>query len=226
MGKLTGKTALVTGAGTGLGRGIALTLAKEGATVVLNGRREDKLEDVKREIGDSAIVLAGDASDEQSANELIETLKEKTGGKLDILVNNAGGVSVMGRVDQLSTEDFQKMLSINTMTQLSMTKACLPLLRESGEGKLISITSTMVNYFVEGMGAYSATKAAAEALMKTVAVEEKENGVQVNIFDPINVASEGNPQGEHDPLVIAKTVAELAASAPLYKQGEIIKPEV
>lgn len=225
MGNLKGKVALVTGAGTGLGKGIAVTLANEGATVVLNGRREEKLEEVKQEIGDHAIVLAGDASDEQSTKKLIDSLKEKTGGKLDILVNNAGGVPVTGRVDQLSTEDFQKMLSINAMTQLSMTKACLPLLRESEDGKLISITSTMVNYFVEGMGAYSATKAAAEALMKTVAVEEKENGVQVNLFDPINVASEGNPQGEHDPLVVAKSVAALAASEPLYKQGEIVKPE-
>lgn len=226
MGNLTGKTALVTGAGTGLGRAIAITLAENGATVALVGRREDKLQEVKREIGDQAIVLAGDASDEQAVGRLIDSLKKQTDGKLDILVNNAGGVLVNKRVDQLSVAEMQKMMDVNAMTQFVMTKACLPLLRESGDGKLISVTSTMVNYFMEGMGSYSASKAAAEALMKTVAVEEKENGIQVNIFDPINVASEGNPQGEHDPLVVAKTVAELAASGPLYKQGEIIKPKV
>lgn len=64
MGKLTGKAALVTGAGTGLGRAIAITFAKAGATVVLNGRREDKLREVEKEIGDGAIVIPADMTDE------------------------------------------------------------------------------------------------------------------------------------------------------------------
>lgn len=226
MGNLTGKIALVTGAGTGLGRAIASRLAENGATVVLNGRREEKLQEVKNEIGERAIVLAADASDEQAVDQLITSLKEQTAGKLDILVNNAGGMAVTKRVGDLSVEDWQKMLDINATTQFVMTKACLPLLRESGNGKIISVTSSIVHFFMEGLGAYSAGKAASEVLMKTLAVEEKENGVQVNLFDPINVASEGNPQGAHDPMEIAKGVVELAVSAPMYKHGEIVTPDI
>lgn len=226
MGNLDGKVALVTGAGTGLGRAIAKTLAEQGATVALNGRRKEKLEEVKREIGKKALVFPADASDEQAAAQLISSLKEQTGGKLDILVNNAGGVPVSSKVSELSAEDWQKMLNVNATSQLVMTKASLPLLRESGNGKIISVTSGMVNYFMEGMGAYSATKAAAEALMKTVAVEEKDNNVQVTLFDPINVVSEGNPEGQYDAMDVAKAVGELAASPSMEKQGEIVKPQV
>ena len=226
MGNLDGKVALVTGAGTGLGRAIAKSLAENGATVALNGRRQEKLEEVKREIGDKALVFAADASDEQAVADLITSLKKETGDKLDILVNNAGGVPVSSKVSELSSEDWQKMLAINATSQLVMTKASLPLLRESDNGKVISVTSGMVNYFMEGMGAYSATKAAAEALMKKVAVEEEANGVQVTLFDPINVVSEGNPQGEHAAMDVAKSVAELAAAPSLEKQGEIVKPQV
>lgn len=179
---------------------------------------------MKQEIGDKALVFAADASDEQAVAQLITSLKEQTDGKLDILVNNAGGVSVSSKVSDLASDDWQKMLAINATSQLVMTRESLPLLRESENGKVISVTSGMVNYFMEGMGAYSATKAAAEALMKTLAVEE--TNVQVTLFDPINVESEGNPDGEHAAMDVAKAVAELAASPTMEKQGEIVKPQV
>ena len=226
MGSLTGKVALVTGAGTGLGRAIAILLAENGATVALNGRREEKLREVKNVIGERAIVLAGDASDEHTVNQLLISLKKQTAGKLDILVNNAGGMAVTKRIEDLSVADWQKMIDINGTTQFVMAKACLPLLRESESGKIISVTSGIVHFFMEGLGAYSAGKAAAEVLMKTLAVEEKENGVQVNLFDPINVATEGNPQGQHDPMEIAKAVLGLIESEHMTKHGEIVTPEV
>src|SRR5690625_7912262 len=91
MGNLSNRIALVTGAGTGLGRGIALTFAKEGATVILNGRREEKLREVEKEIGDGkAIVITADLTVESEAKELSEKLKKETGGKIDILYNKAG----------------------------------------------------------------------------------------------------------------------------------------
>ena len=226
MSSLVGKVALVTGAGTGLGRAIAIQLAEKGATVALNGRREEKLLEVKKVIGEKAIVLACDASDEKTVGQLLASLKQQTDGKLDILVNNAGGMAVTKRVEDLSVADWQKMIDINATTQFVMTKACLPLLRQSDSGKIISVTSSIVHFFMEGLGAYSAGKAAAEVLMKTLAVEEKENGIQVNLFDPINVATEGNPQGEHDPMTIARSVIELIESEHMTKQGEIVKPAI
>ena len=145
MNDLTGKVALVTGAGTGLGRAIAIQLAEKGATVALNGRREEKLQEVKKEIGERAIILAGDASDESAVEQLLASLKQQTDGKLDILVNNAGGVGVVKRIEDVSLADWQKIINLNATTQFVMTKACLPLLRDSGSGKIISITSSIVH---------------------------------------------------------------------------------
>lgn len=226
MGKLTGKVALVTGAGTGLGRAIAVTFAKAGATVVLNGRREEKLREVQKEIGDGAIVIPADMTDEEEVKGLLDKLQKSTEGKLDILVNNAGGVNAMGSIDEMSLQKWQQMFDLNLTSQFLATKTFLPLLRKSENGKIIAVTSGMVNFFMNGMGAYSASKAAVEALMKTVAEEEKDNGIQVNLFDPLNAVSEGNPQGQYEPMDIVDVLIDLAAATSVEKQGEIIKPQV
>lgn len=226
MGKLTGKVALVTGAGTGLGRAIAITFAKAGATVVLNGRREEKLREVEKEIGDGAIVIPADMTDEEEVKNLLDKLQKSTEGKLDILVNNAGGVNAMGSIDEMSLQQWQKMFDLNLTSQFLATKTFLPLLRKSENGKVIAVTSGMVNFFMKGMGAYSASKAAVEALMKTVAEEEKDTGIQVNLFDPLNAVSEGNPQGQYEPLDIVDVLIDLAAATSVIKHGEIIKPQV
>jgi len=76
------------------------------------------------------------------------------------------------------------------------------------------------------MGAYSASKGAAEALMKTVAAEEKDNGVQVNLFDPLNAKSEGNPEGQYEPSEIVGVIVDLVTAQGIERQGEIVKPNV
>lgn len=227
MGKLSGKTALVTGSGTGLGRAIAITYANEGATVILNGRREDKLREVEKEIGnDKTIVFPADLTDESQVKELVNKVQESTKGKLDILVNNAGGVNAMDPISDMTLEQWQKMFDLNLTSQFLTTQAFLPMLRQSENGKIISVTSGMVNFFMKGMGAYSASKAAVEALMKTVAEEEKDNGIQVNLFDPLNAVSEGNPQGKYEPMEIVDVLTDLAAAPTVEKNGEVVKPQV
>lgn len=225
MGKLTNRVALVTGAGTGLGRAIAIAFAKEGATVVLTGRREEKLREVEREIGEgNAIVIPADLTDEAAVNALRDKLLNSTDGKLDILVNNAGGVSAMNSISELTLEQWNQMMNLNLTSQFLATKAFIPALRKSGNGKLLSVTSGMANFYMNGFGVYSASKAGVEALMKTVAAEEKDNGIQVNLFDPLNVISEGNPNGEKDPAEIVATLIELAAASSMEKSGEVVKP--
>ncbi len=205
------KIALITGAGTGVGRGIAKTLAKEGYRVVLTGRRREKLDEVAKEINNSdVIVIPADVSDEKSIQELRENLLEQTHGKLDVLVNNVGGVPATGKISEMAFEDWKKTMDLNLSTQFMVTQAFLPELRKSEKGKIISVTSGMAHFFMEGFGAYSASKAAVEALMKTIAEEEKESGIEMHLFDPENVISEGNPQGEKDPMeVMGKLVAML-----------------
>lgn len=227
MGKLSNRVALVTGAGTGIGRAIALTFAKEGATVVLNGRREEKLREVEKEIGNGkAIVIPADVTSESDVKGLFDKLKQKTDGKLDILVNNAGGVNSMAPVGEVTLQQWQDMFDLNLTSQLLTTKQFLPMLRESGNGKIISVTSGVVHFFVEAMGAYSASKAAVEALMKSVAGEEKSNNIQVNLFDPLNASTEANPDGEHDPMDIVGVLVDLVAASSVEKSGEIIKPDI
>lgn len=84
---------------------------------------------------------------------------------------------------------------------------------ESENAKLISVTSGIVHFFMEGYGPYSASKAAAEALMKTVAVEEEKNNIQVNMFDPLNAISEGNSGGAHDPMDLVGVLVDLASGS-------------
>lgn len=203
------KIALITGAGTGLGKAIAITLAKEGYDVVLTGRREEKLRETEKEIKESRVfVITADVTKEESVQELHKKLLEQTEGRLDLLINNVGGVSSMDQIEDLSVEDWHQIIDTNLTSQFLVTKAFLPELRKSGHGKIISITSQMSSYYMNGYGAYSAAKAGVDALMKTVAVEEKDNGIEVHLFDPGNVFSEASPQGK-DPMEVMDGVIEL-----------------
>src|SRR5699024_5557785 len=106
--------------------------------------------------------------------------------------------------------------------QLLSSTPFLQILRGSEHGKFISVTSRMVNFYMAGMSAYSAMKAAAGMFIRTVAVEEKDTGVQVNMYDPLNAKSEGNPAGAHEPMDIVDVLVDLAAAEIVEKHGEII----
>ncbi len=205
------KIALVTGAGSGVGRAIAKVLAENGFNIILTGRREEKLTEVAKEIGEEkTYVIPSDVTSEQSVRELRKKILEHTGGKLDVLVNNVGGVPAMGPLENISLEQWNLVMDTNLTSQFLVTKAFLPELRKSENGKIISVTSGMAHFFMEGFGPYSASKAGVEALMKTVAEEEKKHGIEVHLFDPQNVISEGNPQGEKDPMEVVGKVVEMA----------------
>ena len=210
MKEVENKVALVTGAGTGLGRAIAISLASEGYKVVLTGRREDKLREVEQEIEEGrSFVFAADLTKEQDIQRLRNKMLEQTGGQLDVLVNNAGGVPAMGSIEQISLADWQLVMDTNLTTQFLVTKVFLPDLRKSKNAKIISVTSGMAHFFMRGFGAYSTSKSGVEALMKTVAEEEKENGIEVHLFDPQNVISEGNPNGDKDPMEVMDDLVAL-----------------
>lgn len=197
------RTALITGAGSGLGRAIAITLSKEGYNVVLTGRTEEKLREVAAEIENgNVLVIPADVTKEKSIQELRSKMLAQTGGHLDLLVNNVGGVFALGSIEELTLDEWKLILDTNLTSQFLVTRAFLPELRKSNNGKIISITSAMANYFMKGYGAYSASKAGVEALMKTVVDEEKENGIEVHLFDPGNVISEGNPDGGQNPMEV------------------------
>lgn len=204
------RIALVTGAGTGLGRAISITLARQGFKVALTGRRENKLREVEAEIGkEKAIVLTADILDEKSILKLKEKLLEQTDGHLDLLVNNVGGVPAMGPIEKMSLEEWQQVMDKNLTSAFLTTKVFLPTLRKSKKGTIISITSMAVHNYIPGLGAYSVSKTALESFMKVLGEQEKENGIITHLFDPGDVISEANPHGGQEPMEIMDKIVAM-----------------
>lgn len=186
-GALNGKVAIVTGAGSGIGRAIALLFAAEGARVVLAGRRGNMLYNVVNEIevaGGTATALAGDVSDEAYARALVEEAKGCFGG-LDAAVNNAGTLGPMTVTAEVSRGDWDATLATNLTGGFLAAKYQIPAMLERGAGSLIFVSS-FVGYTagMPGMAAYAASKAGVIGLMKALAVEYGPRGIRVNALVP------------------------------------------
>ena len=186
-----------------MGKAIAISLAEEGYTVGLNGRGEEKLRKLEKEINNGKTILVpGDVTDEKSVQKLRDVFLEQSGGNLDLLVNNVGGVPAKAPISEMTLKQWNQVIDKNLTSQFLVTKAFLPALRDNGSGKIISVTSGMAHFFMKEFGAYSAGKAGMESLMKVVEEEEKEHGIEVHLFDPENVISESNPEGEKDAMEV------------------------
>lgn len=222
---MTNQVALVTGAGTGLGRATAIQLATEGATVVLTGRRKEKLLEVAQIIeqaGGQSIVLPANLTNSEEVNSLREQLMSQV-GRVDVLINNVGGTGDFSPVHDMTDSIFDRTIRLNLYSTFFVTKAFLPIMREQQYGRIVSITSAMANFEYEGLGAYSAAKAGLEALMRTVALEEKTHGILVNMFDPGNLKTEQNPYGEGDPATVVDGIVTLATLPAHGINGQVVR---
>lgn len=183
--RLTGKTALVTGGGTGIGAGCALALAKEGCRVAISGRREDKLtETAAAHKGSHAILTrVADVGDRASATALVQWA-EKELGKIDILINCAGMNTPKRSMSDIDPSDWDAVMQVNATGPFNCLKAALPAMRERKDGLVINIVSTSgVRASLLGGAAYSASKFAMAALGTITALEEKDRGIRVtNIY--------------------------------------------
>jgi NAD(P)-dependent dehydrogenase (short-subunit alcohol dehydrogenase family) len=187
MGRVSGKIDLVTGGASGIGRGCASVLAREGAIVVVT--------DVQAAMGqtcDAAIEAAGGtaiylAQDVTSEYAWIETIAEIKGrfGRLDILVNNAG-IGLAGPVTEMSLTDFRRQQAINVEGVFLGCKHALPLMRAGGGGSIVNISSVAGLTAAPNLAAYSATKGAVRLFTKSVAMEcaALKDGVRVNSVHP------------------------------------------
>jgi len=161
----------ITGGGSGIGRELALAFAREGATVVISGRRQGRLELVVAEIrvnGGKALAIPCDVTDETSVERAVEQIVE-TLGRLDVAVANAG-VSVVGRVEKLSAEDWRRQLDVNVVGLAMTARYAIPHLEEHG-GRLVLIASAAGMVVAPGLGAYCASKYAVRAIGQTLAIE-------------------------------------------------------
>ena len=169
--RLAGKVAIVTGAGQGIGRGIAVVYAREGATVVVAERKEHRAERTAAEIraaGGRALALATDVSDRRDVTAMVErTLREF--GRLDVLVNNAQGMHEHRPLEDLTDEEFDVFLVSGLKGTFWAMQAAFPAMKAQGGGRIINMVSLNALVGAPGLADYNATKAAIQALSRTAA---------------------------------------------------------
>src|SRR5215471_2042612 len=180
MKRLEGKVAIVTGASRGIGRGIALTLAEEGATVVVTYReqaqRAEAVADAIRQGGGESLVIQADTSDVSHIARLVRQTVEQY-GQLDILVSNAG-IEHFSALDEVSVEDFDHVFAVNTRGQFFAMQQAARHMRRGG--RLICTSSMSASKGLARHALYGASKAAVEALVRNLAVELGPRGITVN----------------------------------------------
>lgn len=184
--RLDGKIALVTGAAQGIGRGIALRLAKNGADIALVDLKTDKLQDVRSEIealGRRATLYAADVSDRDAVYRAIDHAEATLGG-FDIMINNAGIAQVKPLADVMP-EDLERILRINIQGVLwGIQAAAAKFQARKHKGKIINASSIAGHDGFALLGIYSATKFAVRALTQTAAKEYANAGITVNAYCP------------------------------------------
>ncbi len=186
MGKLTGRTAIVTGAAHGIGRGIAEAFAHEGADVaVVDVASEDQAAPVLetiRQSGRKALYVHTDVANEQHVRTMVETV-QSTFGHTDILVNNAG-IFTQALVEKLSVEDWDRVLAVNLRGTFLCTRFVLPSMLNQGWGRIINIASQLGYIGGTEVAHYSASKGGVIAFTKALAREVATRNVLVNAIAP------------------------------------------
>ncbi|NJM08300.1 SDR family oxidoreductase [Candidatus Gracilibacteria bacterium] len=184
---LQGKVALVTGAGSGIGRATALRFAREGASVGALGRTEDEIEQVVQEIerqGGRAVALIGDISVPQDMEDAVRILTERY-GQLDIVFANAGINGVWAPLDELTPGEWEQTVSINLNGTYFTIRAALPHLKQRGGAVVITSSVNGTRMFSNtGATAYACTKAAQVAFAKMSALELAKHRIRVNVICP------------------------------------------
>jgi len=186
MTDLKGKTALVTGSTSGIGRATAFALAARGAHVLVVGRDEQRAKDVVAEIegnGGSATYRLTTLRDLESARELVDWATEAGDGHVDILINNAG-VAVMGPSSTLTETDFDETFAVNVKVPFFLVAALAPRMAERGWGSIVNVSTMVASFGQPGMALYGSSRAALELLTKAWAAEYGGQGVRVNAVAP------------------------------------------
>jgi NAD(P)-dependent dehydrogenase (short-subunit alcohol dehydrogenase family) len=212
---LKGKIALVTGGNSGIGRAIVKRYVDEGARVYFTGRRQEAIDAVAAELGESAIGIRADASSPSDLEALFSTIREQA-GHLDVLVANAGGGS-FAPLGQITEQQYQDTFDSNVKGTLFTVQGALELLVDGASVILMSSTTSVLGG--ESFSVYSASKAAIRNFARSWALDLKARGIRVNAIAPgpihtpglVGLAPEGQAQGLLDTL---------AADVPLGRVGE------
>ncbi|ONI69341.1 short-chain dehydrogenase [Kribbella sp. ALI-6-A] len=216
MGQLEGKTAVVTGASTGIGLATAVRLADEGAYVFVTGRREAELEAAVKTIGpDRATGVAGDVSRPADLDRLYDAVRARGNG-LDVLVANAAVGSFVS-LEQTTEQHFDQMFGVNVRGTLFTVQKALPLLSDGAS--VILVGSTAADRGVASFGAYSASKAAVRSFARTWSTELKDRGIRVNVVSPAWIETPGGMAAFGDEETARAVKENVAATVPKGRMG-------
>lgn len=215
MGMLTGKTAMITGASSGIGLAIAKAFAAEGAQVAISGRGRGALDAALREIGFGAAAFQGDAADPAHHAQVAAEIERRFGG-LDIYMANAG-LNTIRNSAEVSEEEFDLQFATNARGVFFGVQKMLPVMRDGGA--IVVTGSIASDKVLEGHAVYAGTKAAIGAFARSWAIELKDRGIRVNVLSP----------GPTDTAIIGKMgiapehldafKAQVAAAIPLGRLG-------
>jgi NAD(P)-dependent dehydrogenase (short-subunit alcohol dehydrogenase family) len=236
---LAGTTALVTGATSGIGRAVAVSLARRGAHVLASGRdpvRGDAVIAEIRAAGGKADFIAADLADADSVRALARRAAELGGGHVDILVNNAG-VFPFGPTQGTSDHDIDTAYAVNVKAPFILTGELAPAMAARGRGSIINVLTMVAHFGVSGMALYGSSKAALTLLTKAWAAEFGPAGVRVNAVSPGPTRTEGTkPMGDQldqlaslapagrpaAPEEIASAITYLAGDEASFVHGAIL----
>jgi 3-oxoacyl-[acyl-carrier protein] reductase len=191
MESLKGKTALVTGAGKGIGKAIAIALAKEGVNVALLARTKTDLEKVAAEIDELGVetsIVTADVTNISSVNQAVEQVQQEL-GFIDILINNAGTAS-FGKFMELEPDHWEQIIKVNLMGPYYVTRAVLPAMISQKTGDIVNISSTAGQRGSAVTSAYSASKFGLIGLSESLMQEVRKHNIRVTTLTPSTVATD------------------------------------
>lgn len=213
---LKGKIAMVTGAGRGIGKAIALKLADLGASIALNYRTHNEdIDSLAKEIEDKnvkVLLVQGDVSDFDQCSDMVKKVNDEL-GRIDILVNNAG-ITKDGLLMRMKEEDFDKVIDINLKGTFNCIKHVTPIMMKQREGRIINLSSVIGLVGNAGQANYAASKAGIIGLTKSVAKEIGSRGVTVNAIAP------GFIKTDMTEVLSDKVKASIQDNIPLRRLGE------
>ena len=190
-GKLSGKTALITGASAGIGWESARALAGEGANLVITARRQGRLAELEAAVqaaGGKAVSLLGDAKEEETARRAVD-FAVQTFGSLDILINNVG-IGNYKNLVETSAEDYDEMMDTNMRSTFLFTRHAVPVMIQQGSGTILMISSMAGIYGFGGEAVYCATKFAQVGFAQALDKELRPHGIKVGAICPGGVKTE------------------------------------
>lgn len=218
MGRVSGKTALITGAALGIGRAAARMLAAEGAQVAITDINEEAGQEAADALSAEGLEVAffeHDVASEADWARVVDAV-QATFGPPDVLVNNAG-IYQIEPLDEMSLEDWHRLMDVNVTGVFLGMKHCTPLMREQGHGSVVNLSSVAGLVGLSGHACYGASKGAVRIMTKDAAMELAEDGVRVNSVHPAYIDTQ---MADYGADVQGATKEELDAMHPIGHMGE------